>query len=95
MVRVALDGIESILRVGKDRAATTAPGGGGGGFNVYAQHVDEAGGLDLIEQLQVHPSDDIYHKAVQILEAYFGLDADPALESAHTVSAVRWFALGV
>ena len=72
MIRVALDGIESILEVGKKRAASAV----GGGFNTYAQLVDEAQGLDAIESLQTHPNDDTYEKAVQILERYFGLESE-------------------
>ena len=42
--------------------------GGPEGNNPYATQIDEAGGLDRIEQLQNHTAEDIYEKAVSILE---------------------------
>ena len=38
--------------------------------------VDEAEGLDKLEQLQTHNNEEVYKKAVHILETYFGLDDD-------------------
>ncbi|KAJ1622912.1 armadillo-type protein [Pavlovales sp. CCMP2436] len=42
--------------------------------NPYTQFVDEAEGLDKLEGLQSHHNEDVYKKAVNILETYFGLD---------------------
>ncbi|GFS29705.1 importin alpha isoform 4 [Actinidia rufa] len=42
-----------------------------GAINVYAQTVDESEGLDKIENLQTHGNDEIYEKAVKILERYW------------------------
>ena len=41
---------------------------------VYTTFVDEAEGLDKLEQLQNHNNEDVYKKAMHILETYFGLD---------------------
>lgn len=70
IVTVAMEGLENILKVGeteKDLGVT-------GGTNLYAAYIDQAGGLDKIESLQTHQNNDIYEKAVKILETYFGLD---------------------
>eukprot|EP00465_Bigelowiella_longifila_P002861 CAMPEP_0185257044 /NCGR_PEP_ID=MMETSP1359-20130426/6106_1 /TAXON_ID=552665 /ORGANISM="Bigelowiella longifila, Strain CCMP242" /LENGTH=559 /DNA_ID=CAMNT_0027841925 /DNA_START=24 /DNA_END=1703 /DNA_ORIENTATION=- len=68
IIMVALEGIENILRVGvKDMPKWN-------GANKYAEHVEECGGLDLIEDLQRHDNEDIYNKAVNILQMYFDTD---------------------
>ncbi len=71
IVTVALEGLENILKVGacdKEDA--------GAADNAYAAYVDEAEGLEKIEQLQNHPNNDIYEKAVKIMEQYFGLEEE-------------------
>lgn len=42
-----------------------------GDVNVYAQMIDEAEGLEKIENLQSHDNTEIYEKAVKILETYW------------------------
>jgi len=44
---------------------------GPSGVNAYATAVDEAEGLDKIEDLQNHANEEIYDKAANILEAFF------------------------
>lgn len=70
IVTVALEGLENILKVGEAEKEL----GGGSASNVYAQYIDEATGLDKIEQLQNHTKDEIHDKAVKILETYFGFE---------------------
>lgn len=41
------------------------------GINIYAQMVDDCDGLDKIENLQSHDNNEIYEKAVKILEKYW------------------------
>jgi len=65
VITVALEGLENILKVGEQDAKNSA------GRNQFADLVEEAQGLDKIEQLQVHQNIDIYEKAVKILENYF------------------------
>ncbi|CAI7812445.1 unnamed protein product [Closterium sp. NIES-54] len=72
IVTVALEGLENILKVGEADKEL----GQTGGVNLYAQYIDEAEGLEKIENLQTHQNNDIYEKAVKILETYFGLDED-------------------
>jgi importin subunit alpha-1 len=59
---VILDAIDSILRVGKSSDRD------------YAGYVDECDGLDAIENLQTHENDNVYEKAVAIIETYFGVE---------------------
>jgi hypothetical protein len=72
IITVALEGLENILKVGeKDSKAT-------GGMNLYANLIEEADGLDKVEALQSHQNNDIYEKAVKILETYFAAEEDDA-----------------
>lgn len=47
---------------------------GANGVNPYAQLIDEAEGLDRIEHLQNHAHEEIYEKAVSILENFFDVE---------------------
>ena len=62
MLLVALDAIESILKVGEKLGKD------------YVSFVDECDGLAKIENLQEHESDEVYQKAVAIIESYFGCE---------------------
>ena len=42
----------------------------------YSDLVDEAGGMELLEELQQHDSEKVYKKAVAIIEKYFGGEED-------------------
>ncbi|CAL5378544.1 unnamed protein product [Camellia sinensis] len=67
IVTVCLEGLENILKVGEsDKEA-----GMNDGINLYAQTIDECDGLDKIENLQTHDNNEIYEKAVKILERYW------------------------
>ena len=70
IVTVALEGLENILKVGEAEKEL----GQTGGVNLYAQYIDEADGLEKIENLQTHQNNSIYEKAVKLLDTYFGLD---------------------
>ena len=41
-----------------------------------ANHIADSEGLKKIEDLQQHDNNDIYEKAVRILETYFGVDEE-------------------
>ncbi|EPY49927.1 karyopherin Cut15 [Schizosaccharomyces cryophilus OY26] len=67
IIQVALDGIENILRVGElDRAENPDK------INLYAVYIEDAGGMDLIYELQNSANAEIYQKAYNIIERYFG-----------------------
>ena len=65
-----------ILGGGSERVAPVAQAAGNNGTTPYTTVVDEAEGLDKLEQLQNHSNEDVYKKAMHILETYFGLDDD-------------------
>merc|ERR1719238_303931 len=70
LVTVALEGIENVLKAGEYEAQQA------GSQNPYTAFVDEAEGLDKLEQLQTHQNEDVYKKAMHILETYFGIDEE-------------------
>ncbi|MQL95110.1 hypothetical protein Taro_027773 [Colocasia esculenta] len=75
IVTVSLEGLENILKVGeaeKNMGVT-------GGVNLYAQMIEDAEGLEKIENLQSHDNTEIYEKAVKILETYWLEDEDDAM----------------
>ncbi|XP_030474488.1 importin subunit alpha-1a-like [Syzygium oleosum] len=67
IVTVCLEGLENILKVGEAEKNL----GNTGDVNVYAQTVEDVEGLEKIESLQSHDNNEIYEKAVKILEAYW------------------------
>ncbi|KAI3792151.1 hypothetical protein L2E82_06021 [Cichorium intybus] len=67
IVTVSLEGLENILKVGEVEKNS----GNTGDVNSYAQLIDDAEGLEKIENLQSHDNNEIYEKAVKILETYW------------------------
>ena len=67
IVTVALESLENILKVGKTAMREKSLP-----ENPCAQHVENAGGLDKIDQLQQHEDTTIYIRSLKILERYFG-----------------------
>eukprot|EP01107_Rhizomastix_libera_P015193 TRINITY_DN5463_c0_g1_i2.p1 TRINITY_DN5463_c0_g1~~TRINITY_DN5463_c0_g1_i2.p1 ORF type:complete len:322 (+),score=109.22 TRINITY_DN5463_c0_g1_i2:782-1747(+) len=73
VILACLEALESILRHGAQLAqASTAEGA----INPYGIKVEEADGLDKLEELQSHSNDKIYQKSVSILEEFFMTDED-------------------
>lgn len=70
IVTVALEGLEHILKVGDKDALDK------GENNHYTMIIDKAGGVDKIELLQQHENQDIYSKAIKILETYFNAEEE-------------------
>ncbi|MCD7470674.1 Importin alpha subunit (Karyopherin alpha subunit) (Serine-rich RNA polymerase I suppressor protein) [Datura stramonium] len=64
IVTVCLEGLENILKVGEAEKNL----GRTSDVNLYAQLIDDAEGLEKIENLQSHDNQEIYEKAVKILE---------------------------
>uniref|UniRef100_A0A0D9Y659 Importin subunit alpha n=1 Tax=Oryza glumipatula TaxID=40148 RepID=A0A0D9Y659_9ORYZ len=81
IVTVCLEGLENILKVGETDKTLAA-----GDVNVFSQMIDEAEGLEKIENLQSHDNNEIYEKAVKILEAYW-MDEEDDTMGATTVAA--------
>ncbi|GAY66438.1 hypothetical protein CUMW_248760 [Citrus unshiu] len=68
IVTVCLEGLENILKVGEAEKNTDSDIGD---LNQFAQLVEEAEGLEKIENLQSHDNDEIHEKSVTILETYW------------------------
>ncbi|XP_041993750.1 importin subunit alpha-like [Salvia splendens] len=77
IVTVCLEGLENILKVGEAEKSQ----GNTGDVNVYAQMIDDAEGLEMIENLQSHDNNEIYEKSVKILETYWLEDDDEQVMS--------------
>uniref|UniRef100_A0A8B9KWN0 Importin subunit alpha n=1 Tax=Astyanax mexicanus TaxID=7994 RepID=A0A8B9KWN0_ASTMX len=73
IVQVALNGLENILRLGEQEARQN-----GSGINPYCSLIEEAYGLDKIEFLQSHENQEIYQKAFDLIEHYFGVEEEDA-----------------
>ncbi|KAK6941052.1 Armadillo [Dillenia turbinata] len=80
IVTVCLEGLENILMVGEAEKNL----GNTGDVNLYAQLIEEADGLDKIENLQSHDNTEIYEKAVKILETYWLEEDDETLPTGDT-----------
>ena len=85
IIAVALEALEAILKTGE--ALNKVAG--------YVSLVDESGGIDHIEGLQEHENDDIYEKAISIIEKYFGCDDAQEDENLAPVVSGNTFAFGV
>uniref|UniRef100_A0A673B1Y4 Importin subunit alpha n=1 Tax=Sphaeramia orbicularis TaxID=375764 RepID=A0A673B1Y4_9TELE len=71
IVQVSLNGLENILRLGEQEAKQN-----GTGINPYCALIEEAYGLDKIEFLQSHENQEIYQKAFDLIEHYFGVEEE-------------------
>lgn len=71
IVQVALNGLENILRLGEQESKQN-----GVSINPYCALIEEAYGLDKIEFLQSHENQEIYQKAFDLIEHYFGVEED-------------------
>jgi hypothetical protein len=67
--------------------------GNSGGINLYARYIDEAEGLEKIENLQTHDNNEIYEKAVKILETYW-LEEDEDQNLAPGTEAAQGYSFG-
>ena len=66
-------GIENILKLGEEDKEKS-----GAEMNDFSRLVEEADGMDKLETLQSHANDEIYQRAVNITESYFGLEDEVA-----------------
>ena len=66
---VALEALSHILRAGQSDG-----GKFGASKNAYADMIEDSDGLDRIEELQEHPNEKVYEKAVDLIEKYFAED---------------------
>merc|ERR1711972_619284 len=71
MIGVALDALENILKVGQQKQMEN-----GLAENPVVALVEQADALQRIEALQEDPNEEVYQKAVRMLETYFPLEDD-------------------
>lgn len=76
IITVALEGLANILKSGQALADE------GDGINKYAEIIEEAGGAQMLVDLQYHKDKEIYEKTSEILEAYFEAEEDEDGEGA-------------
>mmetsp|Transcript_35748 Transcript_35748/g.64271 ORF Transcript_35748/g.64271 Transcript_35748/m.64271 type:complete len:544 (+) Transcript_35748:75-1706(+) len=74
MISVALDALQNMLRVGLDQQQEK-----GLQENPIASILEQAEGLSKIEKLQEDPNEQVYSKAMKILEGFFPLEDDDDL----------------
>ena len=67
LIEVLLDATSNILKAGQNPVD---------GTNEFADFYDQAGGMEMIEQLQNHENEKIYEKSLNIIETYFGDEDD-------------------
>ena len=70
ILAVALQGLENILRSGQEYYLKN------GQVNRFAVVLENEGGIELIEKLQMHQNYQIYKDALKILEKYFQVEED-------------------
>merc|ERR1711972_986223 len=87
IIGVALEAIENILKVGKQKQQEQNHPD-----NPFGLLVEQAEGLQKIETLQEDPNEDVYQKAMKILENYFPLEDDA--EIADDAAANNQFQFG-
>ena len=84
-----MEGLENILKVGQDMMQQK-----GLQENEYATFVEDAGGLTKLDDLQGHENEDIFSRAVKILEKYFGAVVEDDVNTAPQVGQGGQFAFG-
>ncbi|KAL1204035.1 Importin subunit alpha-1 [Cardamine amara subsp. amara] len=71
IISLCLDGLENILMAGEVEKNNT-----GDQVNCYSKLIDDAQGQKMIEKLQSHEDNEIYEKALKILETYWPEEED-------------------
>ena len=85
VVLVALEGIENILISGRRSSEEK--------LTEYKQALENCGGIDFIEQLQSHNSQEVYNKAARILES-IGAEEEEEEEAAADAQPQQSFNFG-
>jgi importin subunit alpha-6/7 len=80
VLAVALEGLDNILRSGQEHFTKHSQ------ENRFSLILENEGGIDLIEQLQMHPNHQIYQRALKILDAYFQDENDNLVMDATATS---------
>jgi len=81
-VMIAMDAIEAMLKTSGDIGRIT-------------QLIEEADGIDKLEELQGHSSTKVYEKAVHILETYFGAEEESENIAPQVTPGTNSFSFGI
>lgn len=65
---VAMEAIENIFRIGEKEFINED------GQNLFALEFELCGGVDRLEELQLHKNHQVYEKAIGILETYYATE---------------------
>ncbi|CAA2969311.1 importin subunit alpha [Olea europaea subsp. europaea] len=84
VIKLCLEGFENILKVGEAEKNQ----GNTEDTNVFAQMIDDAGGLQKIKNLQTHDNSEICEIAVKLLETYWQKEDDEQLLSGDAPQSV-------
>jgi importin subunit alpha-6/7 len=84
IIIVCLEALENILKIGDLDSKSN------NNQNAYADFIEEAEGIDKIEQLQTHQNNEIYEKAVKILEQYFSAEQEDIQNVAPNVGGFQF-----
>ena len=71
MQKLMLEATDTLLQAGETLAKSKA-----GAENPFLVPFDEAEGVDKLEALQSHHNEEVYDKAIALLEKHFGEDGD-------------------
>ncbi|RLN91498.1 hypothetical protein BBJ28_00018558 [Nothophytophthora sp. Chile5] len=90
VVNVSLDALENILRAGEaDMSVNDTE-------NRMARYIEEADGVELIQNLQFHQEEEIYEKSLRIIQDYFDGEDDEEFDIAPEMDYdSRQFAFGM
>jgi hypothetical protein len=83
VLMLAMEALENILKAGTSNASVN-----------YPQLIDAADGIEKLEMLQEHESNDVYKKAVHIIERYFSGEEEVS-ENVAPVSNGGMFSFGL
>jgi len=90
VVIIAMEGLEKILKMGEQDLLQSVTS-----QNEMALLISESDGLDKIEDLQQHSNDEIYEKAVHIIETYFGLEDEEEMAALAPTESGGQFGFGM
>lgn len=90
IVMVALEGLENILKMGKNSADEATAQTQIPHDNQYAILVSDFDGHMALDRLQTHPEQDIYEKVGAMIDAYFGDDDEQVDGLAPTVEGGQY-----
>lgn len=85
ILSVALEALSGFLEYGEEEKCMN-----GSPTNAVADLISQSGGVELIEKLQTHQNNDVYHNAISILETYFVTEGVDGSQIAHTQSGFQF-----